>query len=87
MQEINVDFGLDSPKLLCVTAPVQAFELDHVQLADPDEVAKFATRKRADEHLSGRLLLEHALNSGVLTSGVRRNNINAKCCIFAWNLG
>ena len=90
MQEINVDFGLDSPKLLCVTAPVQAFELDHVQLADPDEVAKFATRKRADEHLSGRLLLEHALQQwGVDTSllEVRRNEFRAKCCILAWNLG
>ncbi|MEC8242651.1 MAG: hypothetical protein VX023_02915, partial [Candidatus Thermoplasmatota archaeon] len=80
MQEINVDFGLGSPKLLCVTAPVQAFELDHVQLADPDEVAKFATRKRADEHLSGRLLLEHALQQwGVDTSllEVRRNEFRA----------
>ena len=39
MQQINVDFGLGSPKILCVTAPIQTFELDHVQLADPDEVA------------------------------------------------
>ena len=67
MQEINVDFGLGSPKLLCVTAPVQAFELDHVQPADPDEVAKFATRKRVDEHLSGRLLLRNMPYNRALT--------------------
>ena len=80
MQQINVVFGLGSPKILCVTAPIQTFELDHVQLADPDEVAKFETKKRVDEHLSGRLLLEHALKQcGVDTSllEVRRNEYRA----------
>ena len=80
MEEIDVDFGTDSPKLLCVTAPIRALELGQVQLANPDEVAKFATKKRVDEHLSGRLLLEHALKHwGVDTSllEVRRNEYRA----------
>ena len=44
MQEIGVSFGLNSPKILCVTEPVGQHELDNVQLANADEVAKFATK-------------------------------------------
>ena len=49
-------------------------------MANADEVAKFATKKRLDEHLSGRLLLERALKSwGINTSllEVRRNQFRA----------
>ena len=80
MQEIGVSFGLNSPKILCVTEPVGQHELDNVQLANADEVAKFATKKRLDEHLSGRLLLDRALKSwGINTSllEVRRNQFRA----------
>jgi len=80
MQEISVDFGPRSPKILCVTAPVEAISLDQVQLADSDEVAKFATTKRLYEHLSGRLLLEQALVQwGIDTTllEVRRNEFRA----------
>ena len=39
-------------------------DISQVQLANADEVAKFVTKKRKDEHLSGRLLLEMALENG-----------------------
>jgi phosphopantetheinyl transferase len=51
-----------------------------VQLANADEVAKFVTKKRKDEHLSGRLLLDMALEKwGIDTSllEVRRNEFRA----------
>tara|TARA_B100001027_G_scaffold148865_2_gene104242 strand:- start:464 stop:1258 length:795 start_codon:yes stop_codon:yes gene_type:complete len=85
MQEIDVDFGPSSPRILCLTAPVTHYELNEVPLADADEVAKFATKKRYDEHLSGRFLLEKALSKwGVNTSliEVRRNQFRAPSIAF-----
>ena len=40
---------------------VQAWEMQDVPLAQPAEVATFATVKRREEHLSGRWLLGQAL--------------------------
>ena len=40
---------------------VQAWEVQDVPLAQPAEVATFATVKRREEHLSGRWLLGQAL--------------------------
>lgn len=85
MQEIDVDFGSGSPRILCVTAPIAHYELSEVQLADADEVAKFATKKRYDEHLSGRFLLDKALSKwGIDTSliEVRRNQFRAPSIAF-----
>mgnify|MGYP001289524659 FL=1 len=80
MQEIPVQFGSKDPRLLCVMAPVTELDISQVQLANADEVAKFVTKKRKDEHLSGRLLLDLALEKwGIDTSllEVRRNEFRA----------
>tara|TARA_B100001741_G_scaffold199242_1_gene164381 strand:- start:403 stop:1170 length:768 start_codon:yes stop_codon:yes gene_type:complete len=80
MQEIPVQFGSKDPRLLCVMAPVTELDISQVQLANADEVAKFVTKKRKDEHLSGRLLLDMALEKwGIDTSllEVRRNEFRA----------
>ena len=78
MQEINVDFGLGSPKILCVTAPVQAFELI-CPTRHPMRLLS-SQQERSRRTSSGRLLLEHALQQwGVDTSllEVRRNEFRA----------
>ena len=80
MQEIPVQFDSNSPRLLCFMAPVTELDISQVQLANADEVAKFVTKKRKDEHLSGRLLLDMALEKwGIDTSllEVRRNEFRA----------
>ncbi|DAC53636.1 MAG TPA: 4'-phosphopantetheinyl transferase superfamily protein [Candidatus Poseidoniales archaeon] len=80
MQEIPVQFDSNGPRLLCFMAPVTELDISQVQLANADEVAKFVTKKRKDEHLSGRLLLEMALEKwGIDTSllEVRRNEFRA----------
>ena len=85
MQEIDVDFGPGSPRILCLCAPVTHYELNEVPLADADEVAKFATKKRYEEHLSGRFLLDKALSKwGINTSliEVRRNQFRAPSIAF-----
>tara|TARA_B100000965_G_scaffold230121_1_gene192712 strand:+ start:587 stop:1354 length:768 start_codon:yes stop_codon:yes gene_type:complete len=80
MQEIPVQFGSNDPRLLCFMAPITELDISQVQLANADEVAKFVTKKRKDEHLSGRLLLDMALGKwGIDTSllEVRRNEFRA----------
>ena len=80
MQEIPVQFDSNGPRLLCFMAPVTELDISQVQLANADEVAKFVTKKRKDEHLSGRLLLDMALEKwGIDTSllEVRRNEFRA----------
>ena len=80
MQEIPVQFDSNGPRLLCFMTPVTELEISQVQLANADEVAKFVTKKRKDEHLSGRLLLDLALGKwGIDTSllEVRRNEFRA----------
>ena len=42
---------------------VRSWDLRDVPLAQPAEVATFATQKRRDEHLTGRWLLGHALKA------------------------
>jgi hypothetical protein len=80
VHQIPVDFGPDAPQLICWMAPIERLELSQVQLAIGDEVSKFVTTKRRDEHLSSRLLLEKALFEwGVDTNllEVRRNEYRA----------
>lgn len=77
---IPVDFGSHAPKFNCWMAPIERLDITQVQLANADEVAKFVTQKRTDEHLSSRLLLDMALtNWGIDTSllEVRRNEHRA----------
>ena len=78
--QIPTDFGPAAPQLACWMAPVEKLEISQVQLANGDEVSKFVTAKRRDEHLSGRLLLDIALTEwGIDTSllEVRRNKYRA----------
>jgi phosphopantetheinyl transferase len=49
------------PGVRLYLAPVAPRSLSEVPLADPQEVATFATEKRRDEHLSGRWLLGRVL--------------------------
>ena len=80
MRTIPVDFGSDSPRLLCVVAPIDNLSLSDVQLADVDEYATFVTEKRKREYLSGRLLLEQALEAWGIDASlleVRRNEYRA----------
>ena len=68
------------PRITCMMTPVSHYEIDHVQLADVDEVAKFVTSKRNSEHLSSRLLLEYALQDWGIDPSmveVRRNQFRA----------
>jgi len=48
--------------VMVFTTPVRSFEAVEVPLADPAEVATFATEKRKHEHLTGRWLLGQALH-------------------------
>ena len=78
--QIPVDFGSNAPKFICWMAPIESLDITQVQLANVDEVAKFVTKKRTDEHLSSRLLLDIALTKwGIDTSllEVRRNEHRA----------
>ena len=59
--QIPVDFGSNAPKFICWMAPIESLDITQVQLANVDEVAMFVTKKRTDEHLSSRLLLDIAL--------------------------
>ena len=80
VHQIPVDFGPDAPRLICWMAPIERLELSQVQLAIGDEVAKFVTTKRRDEHLSSRLLLEKALTEWGIDANlleVRRNEYRA----------
>jgi len=80
MRTIPVDFGSDSPRLLCVVAPIDNLSLSDVQLADVDEYATFVTEKRKQEYLGGRLLLEQALEAWGIDASlleVRRNEYRA----------
>jgi len=80
MHQVPVNFGSNAPRLSCWMAPVGNLDISQVQLANGDEVAKFVTTKRSDEHLSSRLLLDKALsNWGIDTSllEVRRNEFRA----------
>ena len=80
VHQIPVDFGPDAPRLICWMAPIERLELSQVQLAIGDEVSKFVTTKRRDEHLSSRLLLEKALTEWGIDANlleVRRNEYRA----------
>lgn len=80
IQKVPVDFGSNAPRLSCWMAPVESLDISQVQLANGDEVARFVTAKRSDEHLSSRLLLDKALTKwGIDTSllEVRRNEYRA----------
>ena len=63
-----------SPQVVRLTPPqptevhlfataVRSWDLREEPLAQPAEVATFATQKRRDEHLTGRWLLGHALKA------------------------
>tara|TARA_B100001287_G_scaffold115959_1_gene97505 strand:+ start:2307 stop:3104 length:798 start_codon:yes stop_codon:yes gene_type:complete len=80
MYQVPVNFGPNGPRLSCWMAEIESLDISQVQLAINDEVAKFVTTKRYDEHLSSRLLLDEALMKwGVDTSllEVRRNEYRA----------
>ena len=53
--------GVEQPRMLIVRTRVHARSIEEVHLANADEVATFATKKRHEEHLSGRWLLQCAL--------------------------
>ena len=52
-----------STGVLLLATTVQSWEVSHVPLSQAAEVETFVTQKRRDEHLTGRWLLGHALNS------------------------
>ncbi len=53
--------GVEQPRMLIVRTRVHARSIEEVHLSNADEVATFATKKRHEEHLSGRWLLQCAL--------------------------
>ena len=53
--------GVEQPRMLIVRTRVHARSIEEVHLANADEVATFATKKRHEEHLTGRWLLQCAL--------------------------
>ena len=53
--------GVERPRMLIVRTQVHARSIEEVHLANADEVATFATKKRHEEHLTGRWLLQCAL--------------------------
>ena len=55
--------GVEQPRMLIVRTRVHARSIEEVHLANADEVATFATKKRHEEHLSGRWLLQCALEN------------------------
>ena len=52
-----------APEVHLMATTVRPWDVRDVPLAQPSEVATFATQKRRDEHLTGRWLLGHALKA------------------------
>ncbi len=77
---LDPDVYEKSPRIICLRTRINTFGLDEVILARVDEVSKFAVKKRRDEHLTGRWLIDKALVKWGIDSNeleIRRNQYRA----------